>query len=156
MRALWGVVALVVILAGVSAVALIVALGPSSTAVAELELGDCFDLPAPSSEATEQGVDIVERVDLIDCDKAHRAQVVLVGELNPDGDLAYPSDTELFDIVDRRCTAATSLVGDQFGLLPVAPTETSWGRIRGRFHCLAVQYGGDPWAGTLLPSGRSG
>jgi len=156
MRALWGVVALVVILVGVSAVALIVALGPSSTAVAELELGDCFDLPAPSSEATEQSVEIVERVDLIDCDKAHRAQVVLVGELNPDGDLEYPSDAELFDIADQRCAAAEALVGDQFGLLPVAPTETSWDRISGRFHCLAVQYGGGLWAGTLLSSRRSG
>ena len=156
MRGLWGVVALVIFIVGVSAVALIAALGSSGTAVAELELGDCFDLPAPSSDATDQSVEIVERVDLIDCDKAHHAQVVLVGELNSNGDLEYPTDVDLFDAVDLRCAATASLVGDQFGLLPVAPTENSWDRVSGRFHCLAVQFGGASWTGTLLPPGPSG
>ena len=156
MRGLWGVAGLVVVVMAAAAVGVIVALGSSSTAVAELELGDCFDLPARSPEATEQTVELVERVELIDCDDDHQVQVVLVGELNPDGDLEYPPDAELFDRADRGCVDGWSLVGDQFGLIPIAPTEDSWNRLGGRFQCLALPFGGGSWTGTLLPSGRSG
>jgi len=156
MRSLWGVVVLVVVVLAIAAAALIVAVGPSGTAVADLELGDCFDLPTPSSEATDQSVEVVEQVERLDCDEPHQAQVVLVGELNPDGDLEYPTDVAMFDQIDRRCAEASSVVGDRFALLPVAPTENSWERVAGRFHCLAVPYGGGSWTGTLSPSGRSG
>ncbi len=156
MRWMWGVVGLVVVVVAVAVVALSLALGQSSTAVSELELGDCFDLTTLSPGVADQAVETVERVDLIDCEEAHLTQVVLVGELNPDGDLDYPSDTVLFEQIDRRCVEASSLVGDQFGLLPVAPTEISWNRVGGRFHCLAVPFGGRAWTGTLLRSGPSG
>lgn len=156
MRWLWGVVGLVVVVVAVAAVALSVALGQSSTAVSELELGDCFDLTTSSPDGADQAVETVESVDLIDCDEAHLTQVVLVGELNPDGDLDYPTDVVLFEQIDRRCVEASSLVGDQFGLLPVAPTESSWDRVGGRFQCLAVPFGGAVWTGTLLQSGPSG
>jgi hypothetical protein len=156
MRGLWGVAGLVVVVIAAAAVGLIVALGSSSTAVTELGLGDCFDLPARSPEATEQTVELVERVELIDCDEDHQVQVVLVGELNRDGDLEYPPDAELFDRADRGCLDASSLVGDRFGLIPIAPTEDSLNRLGGRFQCLALPFGGGSWTGTLLPSGRSG
>lgn len=156
MRGLWGVVGLTLTIVIVAAVALAVALGSSSTAIADLELGDCFDFPDPLGQAGDRSVEVVEQVDVIDCDGPHDVQVVLVGELRPDGDLAYPADAELFDLLDRRCSEAASLVGDEFGLLPLAPTERSWNERNGRFHCLAVQYGGGQWEGTLLPSDLSG
>lgn len=156
MRPLLGLAGVVAGVIVVGVLALFVAGGRSSTAVAELDLGDCFDLPMPSPDSSQQSVEILSRVDLVDCDEDHQVQVVLVGELNPDGDLEYPPDADLFDRADRRCLDAASLVGDRFGLIPIAPTEESWKRLGGRFQCLALPFGGASWTGTLLPSGRSG
>jgi hypothetical protein len=154
MRWMWGVGGLAVGIVAVAAGAVMIALGSSSTAVAELELGDCFDLPVP--EASGRSVQMLDRVDVIDCDRPHQAEVVLVGELNAEDQLPYPSDAKLFEQVDRRCLAIVSLLGDDFGMLPMAPTENTWERLSGRFHCLAVPYGGGYTTGTLLVFGPSG
>jgi hypothetical protein len=154
MRWMWGVVGLAIAILAVAAGVVMIALGSSSTPVAELELGDCFDLPSP--DAAGGSVQMLERVDVIDCDRPHQAEVVLVGELNTEQQQVYPNDAELFEHVDRRCRASGPLLGDDFGLLPVAPTENTWDRLSGRFHCLAVPYGGGRTTGTLSASGPSG
>lgn len=154
MRWMWGVIGLSVAVVVVAAAALIVALGSSGTAVAELELGECFDLP--TLDGSGRSVEVLEQVDVIDCDEPHQAQVVLVGELNPGGELAYPNDADLFASVDRECLAAARVVGDEFGLLPIAPTDDTWNRLGGRFQCLAVPYGGGRTTGALSVSGPSG
>jgi len=156
MRWMTAVVGVVVAIVGVAALAVVVARHSSGRSVAELELGDCFDLPTMSPNADTTTVEIVMRVELIDCDDPHGAQVVQVGELNPRTDRGYPSDAVLFDEADQQCLRALSIVGDRFGLLPVAPTEATWEALLGRYQCLAVPFGGGRSSGTLMPAGRSG
>lgn len=154
MRRMYGVIGMAVVVIVAAVAALIVALGSSSTPVAELDLGDCFDLPA--LDESGRSVAVLERVDVIGCDEPHQAEVVLVGELNAGGDLAYPIDAELFASIDRACLAAAPLLGDRFGLLPIAPTDDTWNRLRGRFQCLAVPYGGGRSTGALSVPAPSG
>jgi hypothetical protein len=114
------------------------------TTVLDLEVGDCF--------MVEAGGDTVEitSVEVIGCDRRHNAEVVLVGELNPDADRKYLADSELFAEVDRECATVPDDLVAGFGLLPVAPNEASWQPFRGRFLCVAIPYGGTPVSGSLI------
>jgi hypothetical protein len=143
---------LVALLATVTAVVLvgvlaIVALTSSSdTLVLDLDVGDCFDLPDDMSQAT------LETVATVDCDEAHEAEVFADGELNPDRDLPYPGEQQLFTRADRDCATVLSErpdLADRFGILPVVANEASWESFRGRFVCVAVPYGGGTTAGSL-------
>ena len=155
MKWIFALVGAVAAIVAVAAVALFVATGSSSTAVADLEVGDCFDLPTPDPAAGDQGVEVVNSLDLIDCDEPHQAEVVLVGELNPNGDLEYPVDEVLFELVDERCLAVAGLVEPDFGLLPIAPIEAAWEQLGGRFQCVALSVGGTDTVGTLSTGGAS-
>lgn len=135
---------------------IVVVVSNTSTSLLDLRVGDCFDLPVAGSEAARaDDVEIVETVEVIGCDEPHEAEVVAVGELNPDGDLAYPSDDELFAAVDPRCAAA-SVPLDRFGIVPIAPTERSWESFDGRFLCLAIPFGGEPVTGSIVGSSADG
>jgi hypothetical protein len=141
----------VVAMIAIATVALIVATGSSGTAVVDLEVGECFDLRIGRGDGSRDGdVEVVDRVDVISCDEPHLSEVVLVGDLNPAGDLEYPSDADLFEQIDRRCAAASSVTGADFGIIPLAPTEVSWNASGGRFQCVAVPFGGVPTVGSLL------
>lgn len=141
-----GLVVAVALTVGGAVALIVIATGSSSTAIVDLDTGDCFDLPDESELAR------FETVDLIDCDEPHEVEVVLTGELNPDGDLPYPDDEALFELVDRRCatvaaTVATSL--DDHVLLPLAPTADTWDGADGRFSCLAYPLDGEPQVGSI-------
>lgn len=155
MKWMFALVGSVTVIVVVAVVALTVATRSSSTAVADLEVGDCFDLPTPDPDAGDQGVEVVQQLDVIDCDAPHQAEVVLVGELNPHGDLEYPVDEVLFEMVDQRCVAVAGLVAPDFGLLPIAPIEATWEQLGGRFHCVALSVGGADTVGTLSVGGGS-
>lgn len=123
------------------------------TAIADLEIGDCFDLDTPGTTGVEQagGVDEVEEVEtvkVIGCDDPHVAEVVGAGRLDPDGQRAYPSDSELFDEIDRRCS--TIAVPRDVVLVPVAPTEASWEARGGPYACLAIVAGREQVTGSVL------
>lgn len=141
MIGLLAVVLLVV--AGAAAIIGVALSGGGATAIVDLDVGDCFDLP------DESDMDRFEEVDLIDCDEPHDVEVVLAGELNPDGDLPYPDDPELFAIAGQRCNTVTLPV-EGFGLVPLAPTADTWEGAGGRFACLALQIGGEPSEGSVL------
>ena len=137
----------VVLLVVGGAVAIIAAIvgSASSTAIVDLEVGDCFDLPP------EDARDRFETVDLIGCDEPHQVEVVVVVDLNPDEDLPYPPDDELFPIAQQRCRAAVDSVPlDRFGLVPLAPTEDTWNGAAGRLSCLALPMGGGTTIGSLV------
>ena len=133
MRALWwSLVGLV--LFGLAAVVIVVAFGELSNGtsdVTDLDVGDCFDL-----DPDEDGN--VGLVDVVACDEPHNAEVVAIAELNPDGDLPYPPDDELFPLADRRCAAIPP--DDRFGVVAVAPTESTWEARSGRVVCVALVY----------------
>ena len=133
---------------GVGLVALVTS--TSKTALLDLEVGECFVLPgSDGADAASGDVDVVATVDVVDCDEPHDAEVVGVGDLNPDGDLDYPPDQELFAIVDRRCAAVDDPPTDRFGVVPIAPTERSWSSLDGRFLCIAVPFGGGMVTGSI-------
>lgn len=136
------VVGAVVFAIGVGVILLVTSSG--STALVDLEPGDCFDL------ANGDGDDgTLESVDVVDCAAPHLAEVVLVGDLNSGGE-PYPSDDELFVEIDARCRDAGVVDDEAFGLLPVAPTQELWDSFDGRFLCVAVPFGGEPVAGSLV------
>jgi hypothetical protein len=139
-RILWLAIAVVVTIVGVGLVVALV--GSGDTSVLDVEVGDCFDLPR------DDAGDITS-VDVVDCEAPHQAEVVLVGELDPDGDRPYPDDEDLFDEIERRCTAVAESVGDDFGILPVAPNEASWVPFSGRFSCVAIPFGGGRVTGSI-------
>jgi hypothetical protein len=137
------VVVLLVIAAGVGAIAIVVSSG-DDTPVVELEVGDCFDLP------DDVAGDVLGSVDTVDCSEPHLAEVVANGALNAGGDAPYPTDDELFDLVERACRAADAVGSDDFGLLPIAPTPELWASFEGRFLCVAIPFGGDPVTGSII------
>ena len=133
-----------VALAAVAALILVMAIqlaSSNSTDVTDLDVGDCFVI-----ETDADGM--VEPVDVIDCGDPHDAEVLVVADLNPDGDLDYPADEDLFALADAAC--ATIDPDPRFGVLPIAPTATTWEARAGRVVCLAVPYGDE------LVTGRSG
>lgn len=145
----WVVVAGLAALVAVAVGLIAVVVSGSSTSLLDLEVGDCFDLPVDEPAAGGDAVEVVETVDVIDCDEPHEAEVVAAGELNPDGALDYPSDDELFAVLDQRCAAIGDLPLDRFGIVPIAPTEQSWRSFDGRYLCLAIPFGGAPVTGSI-------
>lgn len=139
------VVGLVVMVAAVAvgAVLIVAVVSSDETAIVDLDVGDCFDL------AFDDDTTGIERVQTVDCDEPHEAEVVLTGELNPDGDREYPSDAELFAEIDRRCATVPDAVQADFGLLPIAPVPGSWESFSGRFLCVAIPFGGGTVVGSL-------
>ncbi len=150
MRWTLGVSATVIAIVVVAALALVVVTRSPGTALVDLELGDCFELSIDAAPDERATIQIVERVDVVECSVAHDAEVVLVGELNADGDREYPTDASMFEEIDRRCAEAADTVGDRFGILPFAPSEAAWDRRNGRFHCVAVPFGGGTTRGSLV------
>jgi hypothetical protein len=128
--------AVAVLVAGIVLLGLIVRLaGDDRVDVTDLELGACFSL---DDAVDDDGT--VTLVEPFDCDESHDAQVVLVGDLNPNADRSYPPDDELFAEVDARCATVTP--DPRFGLVPIAPTEATWNGRDGRFVCVALVIGG--------------
>jgi hypothetical protein len=116
----------------------------SSTDVTDLDVGDCFDLDLDADP--DDGFADLTLVEPIDCDEPHTAQVVATRDLNPDQDLPFPGDGQLFEEADRWCGALVE-EDDRFGTLPVTPTEATWDARRGRTLCVAVTFGGRPVQG---------
>ena len=131
---------LLVVMAGVGVIAVISS--GDETAIVDLAVGDCFDLPDDVDSE-------IRAVALIDCSDPHLAEVVTAGELNS-GDEPYPSDDELFERVEQACRAAEVVDSAAFGLLPVAPTPDLWESFDGRFLCIAIPFGGEPVTGSIV------
>ena len=131
----WAVVG--VALASVATLILVMAIrlaSSNSTDVTDLDVGDCFVIEAAADGS-------IDPVDVIDCDDPHDAEVVAVADLNPDGDLEYPTETELFELADAACAVVDP--DERFGILPIAPTASTWEARAGRVVCVAVPYGPD-------------
>lgn len=151
MRVAGAVVGLTVLVAvAVLAIAAVLS-ATNETSWTDLELGECFDLAA-AVEGAEGDLASVFAVDTLDCDDPHDAEIVAVGELNPDGERPYPSDDELFADLDQRCAAIVpeTVDSDTFGILPIAPDDRTWDDRNGRFVCVAVVRGGGTVTGSAL------
>jgi hypothetical protein len=100
------------------------------TAVFDLERGDCanFDFNPEAGRIIE-----VSTVDVVDCDEEHEAEVIEVGELNPDEDRDYPSNDELLEESYAACGRE-----DRTNIFPVFPDEDGWNDHGGPFVCFEV------------------
>jgi hypothetical protein len=118
-----------------------------TVAVMSLQVGECVKLELPFQSAD------LDRVTRVPCDGPHSAEVLHEGELNPDHNLAYPSDElGLFLEVLAACVkppAAGQIsvfearTGEPYSatspeVVPVAPDLRTWERARGRFLCLML------------------
>jgi hypothetical protein len=123
------------------------------TGVFELEAGDCanFDFDPETDRIIE-----VTTVEVVDCDEPHEAEVMFVDELNPSGDLPYPSNEELFGETDVQCTnrapeeVASGVDLSDYISFTVAPNEDSWEDDNGPFVCFAVRSGGGTSTSSLI------
>jgi hypothetical protein len=104
-----------------------------TTAVFELETGDCvnFDFNPDTERIVE-----VSAVDVVDCDEDHEAEVIRLGELNPNGDRDYPPNNELFEESYAGCGR-----DDPTDIFSVAPNEDSWEDDGGPFVCFELSQG---------------
>lgn len=100
------------------------------TRVFDLEAGDCanFGFNPDTDRIIEVSV-----VDVVDCDEEHEAEVIRVGELNPEGDRPYPSNDELIEEANDACGR-----DDSFNLFTVIPNENGWDEQDGPFVCFEI------------------
>ena len=111
-----------------------------TTAVFDLEVGDCVELPDPDDEE-------VTRLETFDCTEAHGAEVFAIGDLGS-GNEPYPGVTEVNDMISRECLPAfEAYVGvpytdSEFDALPIYPSEENWEEEQG-YVCLAYDKAGD-------------
>jgi len=144
----WLVVLGLLVLATIAlGVVVIVVTSSDDTLVLDLGVGECFELTLDADLAE------IRTVTDVDCGEPHLAEVVVVGELAPDGTAARPSDQELFAEVDERCAAALTsepVLLERFGILPVVADERAWDAFDGRFVCVAIPYGGVPTTGSAF------
>lgn len=111
--------------------------------ITDLEIGDCFDFPVEG--AAGGGFEAIGTVETIGCDDPHTAQVIAVGDLNPDRDREYPGDDALLIEVDERCADVES--DPRFGIVPIMPTTSTWQGRAGRYVCVGLTLGIAPVAG---------
>jgi hypothetical protein len=137
----------------ISAVVFWIAIGfglANSKNVFDLEVGDCIELP--DSDAEE-----VVRVQTLDCDEPHGAQVFAVGEL-PGGDEPYPGVDEVQAMIETQCRPAfAEYVGIDFELSELSvttiyPQAGDWDETQ-QFVCIAFDPDGD-LTGSIAGTGR--
>jgi hypothetical protein len=136
------------LLVGLAAVVALSACAHFDTvAVMSLQVGECVKLELPFQSAD------LDQVRRVPCDGSHSAEVLHNGELNPDRNLAYPSDElAVFLEVLAACVrppapGQISVFEERTGepysasspqVVPVAPDSRTWAQARGKFLCLML------------------
>lgn len=112
---------------------------PGTAPYSEADVGDCVaEIPAG---------DIVYELEFVSCDDAHSAEVYLAGELNPDGNRAFPGDTALLAEVETACDEAFEpYIGrtyeeSVFEVYYLYPRLLSWQPERGIYFCFVGEVG---------------
>lgn len=112
-----------------------------SSAASELQVGDCFDVPAEET---------IEDVQHQPCTDPHTGEVILVADFT--GAELYPTDAELEAWVRRECVdrAFPAFVGDSFDAREdidlgfFYPREEGWSRGDREMVCYVSPVGGGP------------
>ncbi len=127
------------------------ALADDRRVILDVGFHECFDLDVDTDAAVGEVAEI-STVVVVGCDGPHNAEVIAIGNLNPDGDADYPPDDELLATTEERCAVVFAQVmrGDvAAGNVPVAPNEAAWGPTRGRYVCVALVAGGGEMVGRF-------
>jgi hypothetical protein len=119
-----------------------------SGAAADLQVGDCIDLPA---EATE-----VKEVQHRPCAEAHDAEVFLVVDHVAADSAAYPNEEQRLEFVSDRClpafasyTGQTFETDQQHDIGWFFPTASGWTDGDREFTCYVIDIGGAKLTGSL-------
>lgn len=116
-----------------------------------LDVGDCFDDP-PSL------TDVVNNVDVIDCDDAHDNEIYAVVDYPEEG--GYPGDAAVREFADEICIAEfESFVGfdylqSELDLGYFWPTDESWDAGDRAVQCFVYELDGSKASGSLESAGR--
>jgi hypothetical protein len=118
----------------------------------DLRVGDCVRLDLDDEE--------IFLVPTVDCELSHNAEVIAVGELNPDGDREYPGESEVQTEIFETCAADdfTDYIGIDYqdsiyNVYTIFPIEQRWKKDRGEYTCLVISEDGDV-TGTIRNSGE--
>ncbi len=121
--------------------------------VTELEVGDCFDLPAGS----ENDVEVLE-VEAIPCSEAHDNEVYVVTNYVAGED--YPGELAIWDFADDFClTAFDTFVGLAYedSLLDFGyfyPSPEGWSEGDQEIACVLYDINGAPLTGSMRGAAR--
>ena len=122
-----------------------------TTAVSELKVGQCVDLPG-------DGVDEVARLDTQSCDEPHEAEVFSVGDLG-DGSDPYPGADEIDQLIAEQCIPDfEAYIGTPYGegdldVYRIYPLESDWDNYQG-YQCLVFLTSREQLTETVEDSGR--
>ena len=121
----------------------------STTAAADLKVGDCFN----NTYGTDANGDSVVNNSVVDCAQAHDAEVFLVFVVPP-GPNGYPGDEAIGTLQQSRCDAAfTTYVGKDSGLSSytidyLRPDINSWASGDRTIDCLIEDGNGGQLTGS--------
>jgi hypothetical protein len=123
-----------------------------TTAVEDLKVGQCVDLP-------DEGDDEVSRLDTRSCDEPHDAEVFSVGELG-DGNDPYPGERDIDRLIAEQCIPDfEAYIGTPYrprgelDVFRIYPVESDWDQYQG-YQCLVFLTSEEQLTETLEDSGR--
>lgn len=125
--------------------------GACGQAALLLDVGDCFDDPPGAT-------DVVNNVDLVDCDSPHDNEMYAVVEYPNEG--GYPGDDEVREFADETCIREfETFVGfdylqSELDLGYFWPTDESWDAGDRAVQCFVYELDGSQSTGTLADAGR--
>lgn len=153
--AIWGIVLGFVglaLIAGVFAADSAGLLDDDQASFAEIEVGDCVMLPDELGGS-------VRGIEVADCADPHDGEVFAIGDLDPEGDRAFPgADAVTREVVTACSDAFEPFVGREYAqsALDVVffhPLETSWVFDTG-YVCVVNDPSGASLVGSVKGSGR--
>lgn len=112
--------------------------------VADLRVGDCFDLADP-------GASEVQQVTAHPCAESHQYEMLFAGDMTTAG---YPTDSDFSSFVDQQCLPAFASyvgIGYESSALEISwfyPTSSGWGRGDRTVQCVIF----DPQQGQITGS----
>ena len=121
-------------------------------AVDRIEVGTCFN------DAGDEGAFDYTELAVVDCDEAHDNEVYHL--FDAPGGAAYPGNEQIAALTRDGCLQAFEpYVGKAYtdsalAILPIPPSEASWGRGDREVVCAVYDVGREELTGSVRGSGR--
>jgi hypothetical protein len=129
---------------------------PSTRLLADLQVGECVDLPGLRDPDTVE----VTVAELRDCDEPHDAEVYARISLDDDPAAAYPGDEQVLAAADQVCLDAfegyvgVRYVDTRLEIVHLRPTTASWARGDRTVVCAAMNAVAGPLVGSVADTAR--
>lgn len=129
---------------------------PAATPFAELQVGDCVDLPGIGLPETVEVETALRR----DCTEPHGVEIYAAGPVEEDPEVAYPGDEAVVEAADELCLASfAAYVGVEYvdsalEVLHLRPDESAWSQGDRTVHCGVYDPTSEPLVGSVRGSAR--